>query len=323
MTSLLGPEKALLSILQAEFPLVEEPFVEIGRKLEITAVEVIELIAGLKTMGIVRQIGPVIDARRLGFQSTLVAASVPAGNLARAEQAIAANPGVSHGYERDHRLNVWFTLSVPAGRSIEGELPVLKAATGASEMASLPALTLYKIGAYFDVEGGIPAPGSGVSLPRPLTLAASERAVVNALQQDLPLTASPFAGMAAQAGVNAADFLGITQRLIQAGAVRRYSASINHRQAGFAANAMTCWEVPPLVIDGAGETLAGFREISHCYERQTTPQWQYNLFAMVHGHTREETTRTAQEAARQAGLDEGLCLFSTHEFKKTRVVYHL
>ena len=323
MTPLLGAEKALLSILQTEFPLVDEPYAEIGRRLEISAAEVIELIAGLKMMGIVRQIGPVIDARRLGFQSTLVAASIPAANLARAEQVIAAHPGVSHGYERDHSLNVWFTLSVPAGRSIDAELAVLKTVTGADDMVSLPALKVYKIGAYFDVEWGVPAPGRGPVLSRPPTLAAEDRAVVNALQQDLPLTDKPFAGMAAQAGISTGEFLSIARRLIEIGVVRRYSASINHRQAGFTANAMTCWHVLPLVLDSVGETLAGFGEVSHCYERQTAPQWPYNLFAMIHGRTREETAQTAARAAQEAGLGAGLLLFSTHEFKKTRVVYHL
>ena len=37
-----------------------------------------------------------------------------------------------------------------------------------------------------------------------------------------------------------------------------------------------------------GETMAGFRAVSHCYERPSYPEWPYNLFTMVHGKNEDE-----------------------------------
>lgn len=102
----LDVNRKLLGLLQAEFPLSRQPYTEMGLKLGISDDEVFEHIQKLKARKIVRRISPVIDARSLGFHSTLVAMKVAESQLENAEQVIAAHPGVSHGYERDHHFNV-------------------------------------------------------------------------------------------------------------------------------------------------------------------------------------------------------------------------
>jgi DNA-binding Lrp family transcriptional regulator len=73
-------------------------------------------------------------------------------------------------------------------------------------------------------------------------------------------------------------------------------------------------------IDTLGERVGALPFVSHCYRRtRHTPDWPYNLFAMVHAHTREE----AQElVARIAALLGSACrahdvLWSTRILKKT------
>ena len=106
-------DRKLLNLLQAEFPLSREPYTDLGLRLGIDRDEVIHRIEQLKAKGIIRQISPVLDARSLGYQTTLVAMRVAESQLDKAAQLIMEHPGVSHGYERNHHFNLWFTLAIP------------------------------------------------------------------------------------------------------------------------------------------------------------------------------------------------------------------
>jgi len=306
-------EPRLLDIVQAEFPLSGEPYAELGQRLGISLDEVIEHIRRLKAKGIIREIGPVLDSRRLGYQTTLVAMKISQDCLERASKIINEHPGVSHGYEREHRFNLWFTLSLPPEADLEAEIQCLSTAIGAETAFSLPVLKQFKIGTHL----------GGGELPRPVKLSATERRVINELQNDLPLVPAPFGRMAARLNMDAAEFLARCQSLLPRGVIRRFGASVNHREVGFRANAMACWVAPPQMVDAAGQKLAQLSEVSHCYERKTNPLWQYNLFAMIHGHTREACRKIADKVSRQTGLKDGVLLFSTREIKKKRVKYRL
>ena len=319
-------DRKLLNILQSEFPLTSEPYADLGLQLGIEADEVLYRIGQLKSQGIIRQISPVLDARSLGYQTTLIAMRMAESRLGIAEKVIGEHPGVSHAYERDHHFNFWFTLAIPPGADMESELEQLTGSIGAEAVFALPAIKLFKLRAYFDMDGdGQAAAGTGAQpgevLPREVELSPTDRAVINELQQDLPLIPRPFTAMAARLGINVADLLAQCQSLKQRGIIRRFGAAINHRQAGFKANAMTCWIAPADVVDIAGQKLASLREVSHCYERKTNPLWQYNLFAMIHGHSKEACREIADKVSRETGLTDYVRLFSTKEFKKPRVKY--
>ena len=118
-------------------------------------------------------------------------------------------------------------------------------------------------------------------------------------------------------------FLSHCQTLLQRGIMRRFSASINHSKLGFTANAMACWNMPSDIIEAAGEKIARFPEVSHCYVRQTSPLWPYNLFAMMHATSRKTCQAIADRVRSETGLSKYnlVLLFSTREIKKTRVRY--
>ena len=65
--------------------------------------------------------------------------------------------------------------------------------------------------------------------------------------------------------------------------MRRFAAVMNHRSAGFKANAMGVWAVPDAELDEIGPQMAGFALVSHCYRRPTYDDWPYSIFTMVHG----------------------------------------
>lgn len=106
-------------------------------------------------------------------------------------------------------------------------------------------------------------------------------------------------------------------RLIEVGAIRRFSATIGHRALGIVANAMIVWRVPQDEVARVGEIMASFDEVTHCYERTATPEWPYNLYTVVHSSTRDDCRAVAEEISWKAGVGDYRVLFSEREFKKT------
>ena len=318
-------DQKLVDLLQAEFPLTRHPYADIGSGLGIGEEEVIAQIGQLKRDGIIRQIGPVFDAGNLGYETTLVAMRLADKQIDEAVQIIMKHTGISHCYERNHYFNLWFTLAAPATSHIEAELPELAELIKAEAFFSLPAVRLFKLRSYFALGRDRQTEttdnhNSGVR-KREAKLSSADRMVINELQQDLPLVSSPFAAMAVKLDMGEDEFLSRCQSILQRGIMRRFSAAVNHRKTGFTANAMTCWIAPAEKVEIIGRILAAQRQVSHCYERKTNPLWQYNLFAMIHGHTEEACQEIADKVSAETGLSDYIMLFSTREFKKTRVKY--
>jgi DNA-binding Lrp family transcriptional regulator len=323
-------DKRLLNIIQADFPLNREPFASLGLNLGITGSEIISRINTLKADGIIRLIGPVFNPRALGYRTTLVAARVPAAVLAEARRTIRGQAMVSHCYIRDHDFNLWFTVAMPTSDDIEAEVQKLGKLIKSEATINLPAVTTFKLEAYFDVSGGtsnltLPAKrGRTASHPDiDSNLSATDRALINALPLDLPLTEKPFDPISVELQIDIEKFLGKCQSLLQRGIMKRYSASVNHNKLGLKANAMTCWKVPADLVDKAGKKIAIFREVSHCYERRADRLWPYNLFAMIHAPNNETCRAVTDKICSDAQLNgnEMVLLFSTEEIKKTRVRY--
>ncbi len=319
-------ENSLLGMLQSAFPLSREPYADMGAALGISEDEIIRYIGDLKKRGIVRQISPVLDGRRLGFQSTLIALKVDQPDIKKAEKFLTAHPGISHGYEREHEFNIWVTLSVPPRADLNSEVKDISASSHAQASMALPAVRVFKLRTNFSriddnmYEEGIPG---GNGLPGRARLLKADRKVINGLQRDLPLSPDPFAQLANSLGTDVDEMLAQSRSLLRRGIIRRYGASINHRNAGFRANAMTCWKVPAGSVQKIGHLLAGDRHVSHCYERAVTDWWRYNLFAMVHSRDRNTCLEIIDKMKARTGLTDYVALFSIREFKKTRILYRV
>ncbi len=319
-------ENRLLGMLQSSFPLSREPYTEMGVRLGMSGDDVITRTVNLKKKGIVRQISPVLDARKLGFQSTLIAMKVDVSRIKSAEEYLIAHPGISHGYEREHEFNIWVTLSVPPGMDLQAEEMNISAGSHARAIIALPAVKVFKLRTNFshiedtsEEEDAL----SGNGLPGRARLLKADKQIINGLQHDLPLSADPFAPLARSMGMDVDEMLAHSRALLRRGVIRRYGASINHHMAGYRANAMTCWKVPSCRVDELGRLLASNRHVSHCYERTTVDPWHYNLFAMVHSRDRETCLQIIERMAAGTGLTDYAVLFSIKEFKKTRILYRV
>ena len=144
-------DKKILNIIQKDFPIVAEPFMEVAEKLGLTEDEVLERIARMKQEGIIRRIGAVFDSKKMGFVSTLSAARVPEDKLKTFVEVVNSYVGVTHNYRRNHEYNVWFTFIAPDEGTLEKSLAEIREKTGISDIISMSATRTFKIDASFEL----------------------------------------------------------------------------------------------------------------------------------------------------------------------------
>jgi len=326
MSSMDELDKEILNEIQWSFPLVTRPFDAIAKKFNTTPEIVKERLNSLKESGVLRQLSAIFDTRKLGYTSSLVAMEIESDKLEHVANQINRHPGVSHNYERDHQFNLWFTLAVPPGIDLKTELEKFNVLSGIKKVRMLPTLQLFKIGVKLDLVDEKKhdiAPTEEKKEIKETKFVATEqdKDFIRELQKNMEIVDEPF--------VNAAKNLGMTEQEVfekmkhyeDIGVMRRFAAILRHRQIGFTANGMIVWKVDKDKIPEVGATLGSFPQVSHCYERPTYPDWPYNVFSMIHCKTHDEAYDVAKTIQDQIHVDDYNILFSTREFKKTRVEY--
>jgi DNA-binding Lrp family transcriptional regulator len=151
-------------------------------------------------------------------------------------------------------------------------------------------------------------------------LDAIDRRIVAATQDGLPLVPDPYRQIARAVGTEEADVIARLTRLLARGAIRRIGAVPNHYALGLRANGMSVWDVEDDAVAEVGRLVGDREAVTHCYERpRRPPVWPYNLFAMVHGGTREDVRREVARIAALIGTRSRRhdVLFSTRLLKKT------
>jgi len=148
-----------------------------------------------------------------------------------------------------------------------------------------------------------------------------EKKIIASIQEDLAVTERPFQVISKSAKVPEGVVLDTLKALCAKGVIRRFGATIRHQKSGFGANAMVAWRVDEERIDSIGKLMASFKEVSHCYRRNPTAGWPYNLYTMIHASDQESCKATARKMARKASVDKYSLLFSRRELKKTSMKY--
>ena len=326
-------DRELLNAVQWDFPLDTRPFATLADRLGVDEPTVRARVAKVKEAGVLRQLSAIFDTRALGYSSALVAAKVDPERIDDAAAVISRHPGVSHNYKRNHEYNLWYTVAVPPGDSLDEHIDVLHRESGSRVTRTLPTITLYKIGVKLDMTGQTAAnakvevleherPERKAEMPAP-DLSDLELATIRVVQHDLPNVERPFEVYAEQIGLGAteSDVLGVLRSLKERKLMRRFAAVMNHRSAGFKANAMGVWAVPDDRLDEIGPQMAGFAAVSHCYRRPTYDDWPYSVFTMVHGRTARDCEATIDAIRTETGVDEYCLLWSVKEYKKVRLEY--
>lgn len=325
-------DRWLLDELQSTFPIERRPWDAIAsRRGGLSGDQVLERVKALKDAGLIRQISPIFDTRALGYTSTLVAARVDESRLDEAAAVVSAHRGVSHNYRREAEFNLWFTLAVPPGADLGAELDELARAAGLDAARPLPTEKTFHIGVKLDMSGPRKPRRPSMDDDEPTTHTAApvalcdfDKRAIRVTQDDLPPADQPFDAACEALGVQFDELKQWFEKMKRTGALRRFAAILRHRSAGFTANGMVTWIIPPQHIDAAGRIAARFDAVSHCYQRPAYDDWPYNLYTMVHARTTESCEQTVDriaDALAPLGVTRRRILYSTHEYKKARVRY--
>ena len=157
-----------------------------------------------------------------------------------------------------------------------------------------------------------------------MDLSETDRRLAAALAEGLPLDLHPYARLGETLGLDEAEVIARTRRLVESGAIRRLGVIVRHRALGYRANAMVVWDAPDAQVAEIGRRLAALPFVTLCYRRpRRPPDWPYNLFCMIHGRERATVEAQADEAVAAcgiAGLPRDL-LFSRRCFKQRGARY--
>jgi siroheme decarboxylase len=148
-----------------------------------------------------------------------------------------------------------------------------------------------------------------------------EKELIRICQGDIPLSKSPFEEIASQLRVDSDWIYDTLNRWKDEGVLKKIRGILYHQRAGFKANGMSVWRVPENRIDDIGRQAAEFDEVSHCYHRPGLPDWNYNLYAMIHGKSKAEVEKIAEKISQRVGIPDYQILYSTKEYKKTSMKY--
>ncbi len=145
-------DKALLQMLQDDFPLTTRPWDALAERLGTTAEDVMARVRRLNEEGVIRRIGPVLETDRVGLTArTLILMKVPPERMEEVAEVVSGFDEVTHNYERDYEYNLWFTLITPSQERLKEALASIIDVTGVSEdsVLNLPVTGRYKIGVRY------------------------------------------------------------------------------------------------------------------------------------------------------------------------------
>ena len=148
-----------------------------------------------------------------------------------------------------------------------------------------------------------------------------EQKIIASIQEDMAVTERPYLRIAQNLGISEEQLLDKLKDLCDREVIRRFGATLRHQRTGFTANAMVAWKVEEDRIEAVGQKMAAFQQVSHCYRRNPSHEWPYNLYTMVHASDERSCQETARKMSEAASVKDYALLFSREELKKTSMVY--
>jgi len=139
------------------------------------------------------------------------------------------------------------------------------------------------------------------------------------LQDGIPLVREPFSAIAANLGITPEEVVERLKSLREEKIIRKFGLFVWKSKLGVVANALVVWAVPRNRVQDVAEFLSGFKEVTHCYERRTTPKWRYNLYTMIHGVKRKTVSEFVKTLSNRVGVEDYVILFSLKEFVRSSI----
>ena len=314
--------RQFINCYQGDFPLEEQPFASVATRLGTDSATLIDSIQGLLDEEVLSRFGPLYDVSSMGGSLTLAALSVPDERYDEVANLVNEMPEVAHNYQREHALNMWFVIATETPELLQQSIDRIEQAANLP-VYNFPKLQTFYLGLWLllDESGGVSTqPVPGPMKQGGMIIDELDRKIVQATQAGLPLLTAPYTEVAGACGCDTQTVLQRMQRMLDRGVIRRIGAIPNHYRLGLRGNGMSVWDVDDEKLIELGARVGRLDFVSHCYERPRHPPiWPYNLFAMVHGHDRDEVMSKVDQIIELLGPDckQHDVLFSTRILKKT------
>ena len=96
---------------------------------------------------------------------------------------------------------------------------------------------------------------------------ATDLAILNSLQDDLPIVSRPWESIAGQLGIAENDLLDRMKKLADAGIIRGISPVLESRPLGLHAATLVALRVPKERLDEVAAIISSYPEVSHNFQR--------------------------------------------------------
>ena len=148
-----------------------------------------------------------------------------------------------------------------------------------------------------------------------------EKKILAVLQGGFPRSQTPYKDVAERVGIETKQLLAILKDWKREGKLRRIGSIVDHFKLGISAGAMVVWRVEPEHVEQVGTTLAGFKEVTHAYERKIAENWPFNIYTMVHGADMHEVEQIVKGMSQACGISDYRILTTQKELKKVPPTY--
>jgi siroheme decarboxylase len=148
---------------------------------------------------------------------------------------------------------------------------------------------------------------------------AADNRIIRCLHRGLPIESRPFFALAQELGTTEYALLGVIRSLLANGVMRRYGAVVRHEQVGYSSNVLVAWKIPEERVDEFEAVIRDLTEVSHAYERTSYPEWPYNVYTMIHGHSKEECIGVVERVSSAIKIKDYTSFFTKREFKKRKL----
>ena len=137
-----------------------------------------------------------------------------------------------------------------------------------------------------------------------------QRAILNRIQSDFPITLEPYHYLAQELGISEKELLIEIKRLKLGKIIRRIGVIFNTLKIGFVSTLIGL-KVSPERLESVGKKIARFPEVTHCYERNH----EFNLWFTLTCKSKKELNSILDDITKWNGIQSVLLLPAIKTFK--------
>ncbi len=126
----------------------------------------------------------------------------------------------------------------------------------------------------------------------------TDLAVLNALQDDIPLVPRPWEVIAGRLGITETEMLGRMKNLEEAGIIRGISPVLESRSLGLHAATLVALHVPEERVDEIAALISRYPEVSHNFQRDH----YYSLWFTIAARNGEGIRNVLDEILQRTGI---------------------